>query len=165
MVGAVHRGVDGRGRERGPRHQLVPRAELALGRYVVGLREAGTPSGVGLGDRDEADLVGVVECVASVGVEATSTGADHDELERLAHRPARRTSTTTIAMKISPINSVSSVTANSGVPGLNTTNSPTAPSTINTPHPNAARPASGDNMGLTAPPVRFADVAGPLTKW
>src|SRR3954453_4659006 len=113
MMRAVHRGIDGRRRERGPRHQLVPRAELPLGRYIVGLREAGTPSGIRLGYRDEADLVGVVECVASVasvGVEATSTGADHDELERLAHRPARRTSTATIAMKISPINSVSSVT-------------------------------------------------------
>src|SRR5438105_2728138 len=96
------------------------------------------------------DVAGMSPSVCAVGVIAAPAGADQDQLERpgvlVGQRPISRIHTIRTPTNSTPINSVSRVIANSGVPGLNVANSPPATSTMKIAQRNAYRPISGDSI-------------------
>ena len=65
--------------------KLFPRAKLALGRDMVGLREARTTPFIGLGDGNEPHIFWMAFGVAAVGKIPAVSRADHDELDWLCH--------------------------------------------------------------------------------
>ena len=79
----VHRGVT----EAGPRSEVLPGAELPLGRDRVRCCEARAPAVVRLDDGHELRLVRMTKGMPTVGEEAAVPRADQRELNR---RHARR---------------------------------------------------------------------------
>jgi len=128
VVGAIHGRVDRCARKLLLAGQLVPRSKLLVERYSVGLGKTLAALIIRLGHGHDARLARMSRRVGAVCMKAAVAGPDYHQVDRL-QRPMIRTNKTIMPINTNPINKVSRVIANSGVPGRKPTSNPPASNT------------------------------------